>query len=234
MTYQVKTTFRWIASILLLVIAAFIGLGTYTNVPTAPNNEDNITFAGLGLGSGLGLSASFEDQIALIRKIQFEVFKKAPLGDGIPDYQPREPADLMRFGQGLCFDRSRTFDKAFQYVGFESRQVYILYKNNLSFWRAVFRYRQPSHAVTEVKTSKGWMFVDSNTQWVAITRLGEPVNADDVWRRFSEFESPPPYLKAPWWAIRGLYSRKGQLYGAGIPFPEFNWPNFLTWFVLQK
>jgi hypothetical protein len=140
----------------------------------------------------------------------------------------------MRYGQGLCFDRSRTFDKAFHYVGFESRHVYILYRENRPFWRAVFRYGQASHAVTEVKTSKGWMFVDSNSEWVAVTRQGEPVNADDVWRRFSEFENPPPYLKDPWWAIRGMYSRKGQFYGAGIPFPEFNWPDFLAWFVLRK
>jgi len=161
----------------------------------------------LGLGLGLG----FEDQVSLIRKIQHGVFEKAPFGEGIPDYESREPSDLMKFGQGLCYNSNckRTFYKAFHYVGFESRHVYILYKDNLPFWRAAFRYGQPSHAVTEVKTSKGWMFVDSNTEWVAITRQGKPVNADDVWRRFAEFENPPPYLKDPWWAIRGMYSRKG-------------------------
>lgn len=225
---------RWLLTINLLILAVFVLLASYTNVPTKPTSADQTVFMGLGLGLGLGSGLGFEDQVSMIRKIQHDVFEKAPVGDGIPDYQSREPADLMKFGKGLCYDRSRTFDKAFQYVGFESRHVYILYKNNLPFWRAAFQYGQPSHAVTEVKTSKGWMFVDSNSEWVAITRQGEPVNADDVWRRFAEFEDPPPYLKDSWWAIRGMYSRKGQLYGAGIAFPEFNWPDFLAWFVLRR
>lgn len=228
MTHRVKKAFRWLLTINLCIIAVLFLLASYTNVSTTLTSEDQATFKGLGLGLG------FEDQVSLVRKIQHGVFAKAPVGSGIPDYQSREPADLMRYGQGLCFDRSRTFDKAFHYVGFESRHVYILYRENRPFWRAVFRHGQASHAVTEVKTSKGWMFVDSNSEWVAVTRQGEPVNADDVWRRFSEFENPPPYLKDPWWAIRGMYSRKGQFYGAGIPFPEFNWPDFLAWFVLRK
>jgi hypothetical protein len=220
-------------TLIMSIGAAFIGLAAYTNVSTHVSKEDALVFSGLGFIFGQGVDASFDDQVFLIRKIQSKVFEYAPFGEGIPVYNSREPADLMRHGKGLCYDRSRTFDKAFRYVGLESRQVYLLYKNNLPFWQALFKYGQPSHAITEVKTSKGWMFVDSNIQWVAITSQGEPVNADDVWRRFSEFENPPAYLKDPWWAIRGMYSRKGQLYGGGIPFPELSWPDFMTWAVLH-
>jgi hypothetical protein len=234
MTLRIKNAFRWLLTTKLVFVAVFISLASYTNVSTSITSEDAIVFTSLGLSSDLGSGLNFEDQLILIRRIQQVVFQKAPLGQGIPDYEPREPADLMRAGQGLCFDRSRTFDKAFDYIGLESRHVYILYKNNLPIWQAIFKYRQPSHAITEVKTSKGWMFVDSNSEWIAITRQGEPVNADDVWRRFGEFANPPPYLKDPWWAIRGMYSRKGHLYEAAIPFPEFNWPDFLAWFILQK
>jgi hypothetical protein len=238
MILKLKKGFRWVLTFTLVLVATLVVLASYTNVPTKLSSEDRVIFEGLdldlGSGSGSGSGSSIEEQVKLIRKIQHKVFANAPLGEGIPEFQPREPVDLMRHGQGLCFDRSRTFDKAFHFVGLESRHVYILYKKNLPFWRALFTYRQPSHAVTEVKTSKGWMFVDSNTEWVAITRQGEPVNADDVWKRFAEFENPPPYLKDPWWAIRGMYSRKGQFYGAGIPFPEFNWSDFLAWSVLQR
>jgi len=234
MIRNVEKVFRWLLTIGLLVVAVFVILATYTNVPTNLSNQDKLIFEGLGLGSGAGAGASFEEQVALIRKVQTEVFKRAPLGDGIPDYQLREPFDLLRFGQGLCYDRSRTFDKAFTFLGLKSRHVYILYKKNLPFWQAIFEYGQPSHAVTEVKTSKGWIFIDSNSTWLALTRQGEPLNADDVWRRFEELDKPPPYLKDPWWAIRGLYSRRGQLYGAGILFPELNWSDFLSWFVLRE
>lgn len=224
---------KHLLAVIILHGVTFIGLSTYTNVSTHPSKEDALVFNDMGFVSGIGANASFDDQVALIRRIQSKVFEKAPLGEGIPEYKPREPADLMRHGKGLCYDRSRTFDKAFRYVGLDSRHVYLLYKNNLPFWQALFKYGQPSHAVTEVKTSKGWMFVDSNIQWVAITFQGEPVSADDVWRRFSEFENPPVYLKDPWWAIRGMYSRKGQLYGSGIPFPELSWPDFMAWAVLH-
>ena len=118
----------------------------------------------------------------------------------------------MKKREGLCYDRSRTMDKAFDYIGLEARHVYLLYREDRGYWSAMIHYGQASHAITEVKTSKGWMFVDSNTEWIALTRDGQVVNADDVWKRAAEFDGMPKYLKDPWWAIRGMYSRKGQLY----------------------
>jgi hypothetical protein len=215
----------------VLVFLLVIALAIYTNVPISATAQDINVFEEIGLRKPQN-PMSFEQQIDLIRKAQSEIFKRAPLGEGIPEYQSREPADLMRYGQGLCFDRSRTFDKVFNYWGFESRHVYLLYKNEKTFLSALFHRGQSTHAVTEVKTSKGWMLVDSNTPWIALTRKGEPVSADDVWRRFAEFGDAPPYMAFPWWAIRGLYSRKGQFYGAGVPFPELNWGDFLRWAVL--
>jgi hypothetical protein len=230
MITRVKQGVKWLLVWTALTVAVLVSVAAYTNVPTKPTPQDVKVFEEIGLHKPT-VSLSFEQQITLIRKVQFEVFKRAPFGAGIPDYAFREPADLMRFGQGLCYDRSRTFDKVFIYLGMESRHVYLLYKEDKSFLAALFHRGQPSHAVTEVKTSKGWMFIDSNTAWVALTRQGEPVGADDVWRRLAEFDYAPPYLAAPWWAIRGMYSRKGQFYGAGVPFPELNWADFLGWVV---
>ena len=231
MIKRIKKGAKWLLALKMAALLLFAALAAYSNVPTWVTASDKVVFIEMGLVRP-NATLSFEQQVALIRRVQFETFKRAPLGVGIPDYQAREPSDLMKFGQGLCFDRSRTFDKAFTYLGLDSRHVYLLYKGNLTFWDALFHKGQTSHAVTEVKTSKGWMFVDSNTPWVAITRHGEPVSADEVWQRFDEFDNPPHYLAAPWWAIRGMYSRKGQLYGAGIVFPELNWVDFLSWWVL--
>lgn len=209
-------------------------MAVWTNVSTAVTAEDAAVFHEIGLRKPTS-ALSFEQQIELIRKVQYEVFKRAPLGEGIPEYEPREPADLMRRVQhGLCYDRSRAFDKAFNYLGMESRHVYLLYKQDRSFISALIRHGQSSHAVTEIKTSKGWMFVDSNTEWIALTRQGEPINADDVWRRYGEFDNAPEYLQYPWWAIRGMYSRKGQFYAPYVPFPELNWSDFLEWAVLGR
>lgn len=230
MIVRIKNGVKWILALAALGLLVLVSLVIFTNVSTEVTAEDKAVFAEIGLRKP-NASLTFEQQIALIRQVQFAVFKRAPLGDGIADYEAREPADLMRIGHGLCYDRSRTFDKAFSYLGFETRHVYLLYKQDKSFLAAVFHHGQASHAVTEVKTSKGWMFVDSNTPWVAVTRQGEPVNATEVWRRFGEFENAPEYLNHPWWAIRGMYSRKGHLYEPHVPFPEFNWPDFLGWTV---
>lgn len=230
MSYKFIKSLRWILTSAALLVSAFVTLAIYTNVPTAVSNEDKEVFESLNLKSPQG-SMLFEQEIALIQKVQSEVFKRAPLGEGIPYYESREPADLMRFGQGLCFDRSRTLDKAFSYLGLPSRHVYLLYRENKYFLTALLHYGQSSHAVTEVKTSRGWMFVDSNTKWIALTRNSEPVDADNVWKRFDDFEAPPSYLKPPWWAIRGMYSRKGLLYGSWFPFPDINWPDFMSWLL---
>lgn len=230
MIRRIKKGTLWLLLLAAMGLAAFGALAYYTNVPTEVTAEDTTVFTELGLARP-ATQPSFEQEIALIRQVQGIVFKRAPLGDGIPEYEAREPADLMRYGQGLCFDRSRTFDKAFGYLGLQSRHVYLLYREGKPFLQALLHYGQSSHAVTEVKTSRGWMFVDSNTQWIALNRQGEPVNADEVWRRYAEFDNAPPYLKPAWWALRGMYSRKGQFYEPSLPFPfpELNWQDFLLW-----
>lgn len=225
-----KKWLKWFTLLVTIFLVLFVIFAVYTNVSTNVTVEDVDTFLEIGLMKP-NKSLTFEQQISLIRQVQHAVFKRAPVGRGIPDYEPREPADLIKFGQGLCYDRSRTFDKALNYLGFESRHVFILYREDKLFLKAFFRDGQTSHAVTEVKTNKGWMLVDSNTEWVALTSHGEPVNADEVWHRFREFSNAPEYLNKPWWAIRGMYSRKGQLFSPFFLFPDFNWFDFFGWLI---
>jgi len=214
-----------------VLLSFFVLLAFIANVPTAIEAGDVLVFKNDLNITALQHPQTFADEIVAIKTIQQRVFAKAPVGAGIPVYEPREPADLMRKREGLCFDRSRTLDKAFEFIGLPARHVYLLYRQDREYWSAMFHYGQHSHAVTEVKTSKGWMFVDSNTEWIALTRDGQVVNADDVWKRAAEFDAMPDYLKDPWWAIRGMYSRKGQLYPPYIMFPDFNWPDFFGWLI---
>ena len=224
-----KLSFR--LSPALIIVLVFAGLAFKSNVPTSLTAADQRVFASIGLKANVRF-ASFDDEIAWIRKAQTEVFARAPLGEGIADNQTREPADLMeRVRHGLCFDRARSLDKAFTYMGFESRHVYLLFRQKPSFIRTLFTRASPSHAVTEVKTSRGWMMVDSNSPWIALTPAGAVVNADEVWKRAGEFGAIPQYLRPPYWAIRGMYSRKGHLYSRISMFPEFNWSDFMRWLL---
>jgi len=225
-----KPASKALSSLFFLTLCAFLGLALYTNVSTDLTAEDKSVFLEIGMKE-LNVKSDLKAQLVNISSLQQEVFKRAPLGKGINEYEPREPADLMRAGQGLCYDRSRMFDKGATFLGLQARHVYLLYRQDKSFLSAIMTKRHPSHAVTEIKTSKGWMFIDSNTPWMAVTRDGEPVDADNVYKRFDDFENPPPYLRDPWWAIRGLYSRGGQFYRPYIRFPELNWSDFLGWLI---
>jgi hypothetical protein len=221
----------WLCASISLLVTAFGVLMAYSNVSTEITVSDVYAFEQMGFSKPIS-RMTFEQEIALVRKVQLIVFERAPLSlTGIPSFQSREPLDLLKFGKGLCYDRSRTLDKVLTYLGFEARHVFLLYRQGMSFPMALLQKGHASHAVTEVKTSKGWMLVDSNSEWVSLNRWGEPVDADRVWRRFAEFDNAPDYFAVPWWAIRGLYSRKGQFYGAGFHIPELSWPDFLEWLL---
>jgi len=223
-----------IVVMVVLLLCLFVLLAFITNVPTAITTKDVVVFKDDLNLTELQHPQTFADEIRAIKMIQHRVFDKAPFGAGIPDYEPREPYDLIKKREGLCFDRSRTLDKAFDFIGLPVRHVYLLYLHDRSFLGALSHYGQRSHAVTEVKTSKGWMFVDSNMEWIALTRDGQVVNADDVWKRASEFDAMPTYLNEPWVAIRGMYSRRGQLYPPYIMFPDFNWMDYFSWLIRDR
>ena len=214
----------------LFIIALFVLFALYTNVPTAYTEQDKAIFENKLHLASFRNPGTLAQEIKAITTIQHETFSSSIVGQAIPDYEVREPAEFFGKREGLCFDRSRTTDKALKYIGLQSRHVYLLYRESgRGFWSSMLHYRHPSHAVTEVKTSKGWMLVDSNTNWIALTRDGQVVGADDVWKRSAEFETCPSYLKHPWWALRGVYSRKGQLYPPFLLFPNINWYDLISW-----
>lgn len=224
---------RIVAAIgLLLILVSLLML--ITNVSNVLTADDVVVFEkDLDLKS-LPRPRSFEDEIRTIRMVQARIFAKAPVGEGIPDYEPREPSNLMRYGRGLCYDRSRTLEKTLAYMGFETRHVFLLYREDLSLLGSLLRRGHPSHAVTEVKTSRGWLYVDTNKPWIAIARDGTPYSAGGLWKNFDQFDAAPEYVRGPWWAIRGLYSRKGAHYPTALPLPQLNWEDFIGWLVFEK
>lgn len=224
-----KSVVKFLSWLVLLLVAMFVLLAWINNVSTSLSEED---VRSLQIGFGINRvepPKTFEEEIDYIREVQRRVFLHAPVGAGIPDGVDREPVDLLAYKQGLCYDRSRTIDKALKWGGLESRHVYILYRGDKSFFEALSTYRSRSHAITEVKTKKGWMIVDSNTPWISLNRNGDPVSADEVFIRIGEFESPPPYMADAYWSIPGLYSRRGQLFRPFFPFPDLSWYDFTRW-----
>lgn len=117
---------------LLIISSLFLNifLALVTNVATLPSDSDIAVFRTvLGLEKP-EMPMSYEQELKLIKHLQELVLKKAPGNYPIPEYQDREPKSLFQAQSGLCFDRSRTFDKLFHWFGFETRHVYILYSEH--------------------------------------------------------------------------------------------------------
>lgn len=208
--------------------ALLVILATITNVSTELTADDRNAFRMLGIRDTSFQKKTYDEEIVEIKKIQALVFEKIGVSsNGIPEFENREPLDLIKVGQGLCFDRSRMLDKVYKYLGYETRHVYILFFDKKNPFLALLTYQQPSHAATEVKTSRGWVMVDSLEHFVALDKYSQPLMADHLWEQ--KLESLPQYFQVRYFAIRGMYSRKGFFYPPPLPFPDFNWPDFLSW-----
>jgi hypothetical protein len=180
--------------------------------------------------AGYNNLATFEDEVRAIRAVQESVLAIAPKNTAIPFDQTREPRDVYEARHGLCFDRSRAIEKLLAALGLEVRHVSVYRLGDEGTLAAFLNPGQASHAVTEVRTSKGWMVVDSNAPWLGLTDGDSPVSvagmrdvtSDTRWSA-PEGAAPNPIFSKPFVFVRGLYSRHGRFYPPFTPLPDVNW-----------
>lgn len=172
----------------------------------------------------------FEQEVALILRVQDRVLAASPVERGLPLDEPREIGDLLRARHGACFDRSRAIETILRSYGFSTRHASMY--STVETGSALRSLATPdiiSHALTEVKTSRGWMIVDSKVRWAALTSDGKPLDLEavrkDPRRRWSpDVKAPLPEIYgAPFTWVYGLYSRHGRFYPPYDPIPDVNW-----------
>lgn len=177
---------------------------------------------------------NFESEIEFIRAMQDAILAKTPQQKGIANGNSREPEDIYKLDYAECGDRSRFLEKAFRLAGFETRYASIYSTKDTKY--PLFKKGgdgKTSHALVEVKTSKGWMIVDSVVRWVGLTKGGDVVGLEE-WtdKKNSEWDKGEPYflIQDDFIYIYGLYSRHGQFYAPYTPYiPDINWPEFLRY-----
>ena len=183
---------------------------------------------------GQARPASFDGQVETILAVQDAVLSIAPDNQGIPFGRPRELRDLYQERSGLCFDRSRAIEKILTSLGFEVRHAAVYSTRDISRLRAFLTPRTQSHALTEVKTDRGWLVIDSNRRWIGLTRDGTPVDLDalretkakQAWD--SRLKEPmSTILSGPFSYLFGLYSRHGRFYPPYTPIPDADWRQVL-------
>lgn len=239
-TNKIHKITLFVGAVMLLVIA-FLYLH---DVPTQITKDDEkyitliLTEAGYS-PENLSQQASgdFKNQISAIKNIQASVFSTAPLTKPLPLNTPKEPKNLYEAGFGNCNDRSRYLDKALRMAGFNTRYASIYETpDQTPAWRAVLSKSKTarSHALVEVQTKQGWVFVDSVTPWMAISAQGKPVSLEEwkeekdniEWSQQVEAEIYP-VLEGDFVHIYGLYSRHGRFYPPYNFFPDIDWHSLL-------
>jgi Transglutaminase-like superfamily len=190
----------------------------WQNVDTDPTPEDRAATRAI-------LAPSYQKELDLIRYVQAQVLARSPENRSIPKGQTRELADVMREGRGLCFDRSRAIEKALESLGFETRHVAVYGSLLAALLPGI-----ASHALSEVRTTRGWMLVDSVSLWIGIDANQEPVSADRLSAAGADGidwpQDQPPInelFEQDFVHVYGLFSRHGQFYPPWTPFPDVNW-----------
>ena len=179
-------------------------------------------------------ASSYIEQLNLIKSIQHSVFVVASTDGGIDKKSTREPKDLYLNKAGLCFDRSRVIEKILRYYGFKTRHISI-YSTEVtkSVLRSLITPGIKSHALTEVKTSKGWLVVDSNKEWLSLDINSNPISISEIIKNkkiVTEklLNSFPSFIyMKDFFVIYGLYSRHGMYYPPYNIIPDINYPEFL-------
>lgn len=216
-------------------VAVFVA---YNDVSTSVTPDDKIYaerfLRDTGHGDILDTAppAGFDQQVRTILAVQDAVLSIAPDDTGIALNRERELSDLYRAKSGLCYDRSRAIEKILSHLGFEVRHAAVYStKDTGSPLKSFLTPKTPSHAVTEVKTDRGWLVIDSNKRWVGLTRDGEPVGLSELQEIETNSQAWDPRLRDKMSAILGtrftylfgLYSRHGRFYPPYTPLPDTDW-----------
>jgi hypothetical protein len=217
-----------------LALALLAAIAVWHDVPTDLTAADReyapliLANAGYSLTEG-SKPADFEGEVRAVLAVQDAVLTLAPQDLAIPFYASREPKDLYELRHGLCFDRSRVIEKLLAWLGFETRHVSIYATKKRSAIMALLTPRTPSHALSEVRTKKGWMAVDSNRRWIGLDVKRNAVSISALQGRGAKKKWAPEsreamhkIFKGPFVHIRGLYSRHGHFYPPYTPLPDYN------------
>lgn len=198
-------------------------------VPVNPTPKDLLAVRQLLPGRSQPPS-DFDQEVALVLRVQDRVLAASPEERGIPLNQSREITDLLRARHGACFDRSRAAETILRSYGIHTRHasMYSTAETGSSL-RSLATPDIVSHALTEVKTSRGWMIVDSKVRWAGLTADGKPLDLEAIrqspsqkWNSAVKAPLPGIYGKPFTW-VYGLYSRHGRFYPPYDPVPDVNW-----------
>lgn len=233
---RLKRFFRYSVYILLfLILGGWAVLSTHS-VDVKPTSQDIKVTQDIGFAHAINKPPShFDEQLRIIRSVQERILSIAPQNKGIPFDVAREPKNLLEHRYGLCYDRSRAIEKVLKVLGFETRHVSVYKKEPNELWfEPLLQPGRSSHALSEVKTEKGWLLIDSNVPWIGLTYDNNVVSAQDLDKGQVKYSwnadisaRMNSILQNDFTVVYGLYSRHGRFYPPYNVIPDVNWREIL-------
>ena len=175
--------------ILILLLSIYFA----TNVSKKLYTSDINLIESLSLDAYCLDIEGFKKELSCIKRIQETVFSAVPFQSNYDhmrcnyDTTPvnlrhmsndLEPSIYLKNGYGCCNVKSRFIEKILIYYNFDVRHLAIYrVKNYLDFF--IPSKNVISHSSTEVKTSKGWMYVDSVDNFVGVTKSFRPITSKE-------------------------------------------------------
>ena len=227
--------------LLPLIGVLYIAFGLHVN--NRLTADDITAIAHLNVTAACETTDTYDAEITCIGAIQRAV-QSIGARDCAGYFTTIEPAAFIASNYGCCFDRARFIEKAARYYGFETRHVFMIAPKGGRSVTNLIPLNQDSQATSEILTTRGWLGVDSNDDFMLLSnRAGNDGNNgenENTYTKISDAGTPhtykyaiqnlakftnindPDFYHAKPDILYGLYSRHGFFFGPNLPGPEFN------------
>ena len=204
-------------------------------VDTQVTDEDRQVIAELGVDDECERTLTYIEELECVEAVQLSIFERYPdvsdafekgvTAHGVADYDER--------GFGSCYDRAKLIEQTLRSYDFDVRRVALFERQS-----APWGYLKPgirSHALSEVKTSQGWLAVESIEPFIAIDEQWRPHSMGDLREglKSGEFDDrtfgaaiPDDFFDGEFVFVYGVYSRHGYFFEPHLPVPEVDWSSF--------
>ena len=228
--------------LLCTIVVGVVLLMAFSTKPT-PSAEDiryiNAFLKEWGINTTpANVHASFEKEIEFIRSVQDSVVSRIKHQE-IEQNQYGNVRFYYQNRYGFCYDRVILMEKIFLYFNFNIRHVFVYYSEDTGTPEETtlshfFKKGTGSHALTEVKTSKGWMVIGSNADWMGVDEKGQPFTIRELKKNLYQTGVVPlteqPLHGMNFWEQRaprfryiyGVYSRHGHFLPPYNAVPDYN------------
>lgn len=219
----------------LAAAAILAGLLLANGVDTTVTDDDRQVIQKLDVDEHCESAERFDRQRQCVEQLQHTIFETYP--DTSDSFVKGETShhvtDYHQRGWGSCYDRARLIEQALRDYGFEVRRVALFRRQS-----PAVGYLKPgidSHALSEVKTARGWMAVDSVEPFIGaddrglvytVGQLRDGLEDGEIDDTTFDAEIPDDFFEGDFVYVYGLYSRHGYFFEPHLPVPEINWSNF--------